>query len=107
MGWGSSLSPAPSAPTIAIVDSGIDANRADSATGARVLPQVNLASLTPNSPGDGRGHGTFVASIAAGSAPGHAGAAPSARVLPIDVMDDSGKALTSDVIAACAYILQN
>jgi len=107
VGWGSSLSPAPSAPTIAIVDSGIDANRADFDNGARVLPQVNLASLTPNSPGDGRGHGTFVASIAAGSAPGHAGAAPNARVLPIDVMDDTGKALTSDVIAACAYILQN
>ena len=58
-------------------------------------------------PGDGRGHGTFVASIAAGSAPGHAGAAPNARILMIDVMDDSGTALTSDVIAACGYIFQN
>jgi len=105
--WGTSTSPAPATPTIAIVDSGIDANRADFDGGARVLPQVNLASRTPNSPGDGRGHGTFVASIAAGSAPGYAGAAPNARILPIDVMDDSGTALTSDVIAACAYILQN
>jgi serine protease AprX len=107
LGWGSPLSPAPQAPTIAIVDSGIDANRPDFDNGARVLPQVKLASLTPNSQGDGRGHGTFVASIAAGSAPGYAGAAPNARVLPIDVMDDTGKALTSDVIAACSYILQN
>jgi serine protease AprX len=105
--WGTPWAPAPPTPTIAIVDSGIDANRADFDFGARVLPQVNLASRTPNSPGDGRGHGTFVASIAAGSAPGHAGAAPNARILPIDVMDDSGTALTSDVIAACGYILQN
>ena len=75
--------------------------------GGRVLPQVTLTSRTPNSPGDGRGHGTFVASIAAGSAPGHAGAAPNARIVPIDVMDDTGTALTSDVIAACSYILQN
>src|SRR5207253_11490949 len=30
-----------------------------------------------------------------------------ARILMIDVMDDSGTALTSDVIAACSYILQN
>jgi serine protease AprX len=107
MVWGSRVNPAPQAPTIAIVDSGIEANRADFDGGARVLPQVNLASRTPNSPGDGRGHGTFVASMAAGSAPGHAGAAPNAKILMIDVMDDSGTALTSDVIAACGYIFQN
>jgi serine protease AprX len=105
--WGTATSPAPASPTIAIVDSGIDAKRADFGFGSRVFPQVTMTSLSPNSPGDGRGHGTFVAGVAAGSAPGYAGAAPNARVLPIDVMDDSGKALTSDVIAACDYILQN
>ena len=99
--------PAASLPTIAVVDSGIQRDRADFTNGSRVLPQVNMSSLTPNSPGDGRGHGTFVAGIAAGSAPGYAGAAPNARILPIDVMDDTGKALTSDVIAACDYILTN
>ena len=99
--------PAAGLPTIAIVDSGIEAARSDFDGGARVLPQVNLASLTPNRAGDGRGHGTFVAGIAAGSAAGYAGAAPKARILPIDVMDDTGKALTSDVIAACDYILAN
>jgi serine protease AprX len=105
--WGTPTNPAPPTPTIAIVDSGIDPNRADFDNGARVLPQVTLTTRTPNSPGDGRGHGTFVASIAAGSAPGHAGAAPNARILMIDVMDDNGTAFTSDVIAACSYILQN
>jgi serine protease AprX len=105
--WGSSLSPAPPAPTIAVVDSGIDANRADFDGGSKVLAQVNLATNTPNSPGDGRGHGTFVAGVAAGSAPGYAGAAPNAKLVSLDVMDDTGTARTSDVIAACDWILAN
>ena len=92
-------------PAIAIVDSGIDASRPDVA--GRVLEQVTLTSLPNNSPGDGRGHGTFVASIAAGSAPGYAGAAPSAPLVSIDVADDSGMAMTSDVITAADWILQN
>jgi serine protease AprX len=105
--WGSSTNPAPQAPTIAVVDSGIDANRPDFDGGSRVAAQVNLSSMTPNSPGDGRGHGTLVAGIAAGSAPGYAGAAPNAKVVSLDVMDDTGTARTSDVIAACDWILAN
>jgi serine protease AprX len=92
-------------PAIAVVDSGIDATRAD--FGGRVVRQVTMTSLLPNSPGDGRGHGTFVAGIAAGSAAGYTGAAPSAPIVSIDVMDDSGMALTSDVIAAADWIYQN
>jgi len=92
-------------PTIAIVDSGIDASRPD--FGGRVIQQVTMTSLTPNSPGDGRGHGTFVASIAAGQADGHTGAVPRAKLVSLDVMDDSGMALTSDVIAACDWIVKN
>jgi serine protease AprX len=105
--WGSTYSPAPQAPTIAVVDSGIQSNRADFDGGSRVAAQVNLASMTPNSPGDGRGHGTFVAGIAAGSATGYAGAAPNAKIVSLDVMDDTGTARTSDVIAACDWILAN
>jgi serine protease AprX len=94
-----------SLPTIAVVDSGIDTNRPD--FGNRVLASVNLSTRTPNSPGDGRGHGTFVAGIAAGDASGYAGAAPNAKLVSIDVMDDNGVASTSDVIAACKWILAN
>jgi serine protease AprX len=93
------------APTIAVVDSGIDEGRAD--FGGRVIQQVTLTSLQPNSPGDGRGHGTFVAGIAAGSASRYTGAAPSAKLVSLDVMDDAGMALTSDVIAAADWIYQN
>jgi serine protease AprX len=96
---------APDAATIAVVDSGIDASRSD--FGGRVLGQVNLTSLAPNSPGDGYGHGTFVAGIAAGSAPGYAGAAPKAELFSIDVMNDQGQATVADVIRACDFILAN
>jgi serine protease AprX len=105
--WGSRGNPAPQAPAIAVVDSGINANRADFDNGSRVSAQVNLTSMTPNSPGDGRGHGTFVAGIAAGSAAGFSGAAPNAKIVSLDVMDDTGTARTSDVIAACDWILAN
>jgi serine protease AprX len=96
----------PKAPTIAIVDSGIDATRSDVA--GRVLGQVNLASLSPNAPtGDGYGHGTFVAGIAAGAAPGYAGVAPKANLLSVDIMNDQGQATVADVVAAADWILQN
>ena len=92
-------------PTIAVVDSGLDPNRVD--FGSRAYPQVNLSTLTPNATGDDRGHGTFVAGIAAGNAPGYAGADPGAKILPIRVMDQNGTARTSDVIAAAQWILAN
>jgi serine protease AprX len=95
----------PETPTIAFVDSGIDATRGDFA--GRVLAQVDLTSLPGNSPGDGSGHGTLVAGLAAGAAPGHAGAAPTAGIVSVDVMDDHGMARTSDVIAGAQWILRN
>ena len=94
-------------PTIAIVDSGIDKNRADFDFGARVVVDKVFTTLQPNSPGDGRGHGTFVAGVAAGSAPDQAGAAPQAKLASLDVMDDNGMARTSDVISALAWLYQN
>jgi len=96
----------PKAPTIAIVDSGIDATRSD--VSGRVLGQVNLASLPGNTAtGDGYGHGTFVAGIAAGAAPGYAGVAPKANLMSVDIMNDQGQATVADVVAAADWILQN
>jgi serine protease AprX len=91
------------AATIAIIDSGIDAGRPEFA--GRIAADVNLTSLSGNSAGDGRGHGTFVAGIAAGKLAGHDGAAPTAKIVSIDVMDDQGMARTSDVILAADWIL--
>jgi serine protease AprX len=104
--WDYKWNPAPPTPTIAIVDSGVDASRPDIASQLKI-PQVNMTSLTPNSPGDGRGHGTFVASLAAGTAAGHVGAAPNGKIISLDVMDDHGMAMTSDVIAAAQWIYDN
>jgi subtilisin family serine protease len=69
----SSQSPALQPPTIAIVDSGIDAARPD--FGSRVIERVTVSSRSGNQPGDGNGHGTAVASVAAGEADGYTGAA--------------------------------
>jgi hypothetical protein len=92
------------APTIAVVDSGIQANRPDFA--GKVLASVNLSTLTSD-PGDERGHGTFVAGVAAGAAKGFAGAVPQANLVSIKVMNADGMAKTSDVINACQWILAN
>jgi serine protease AprX len=92
-------------PTIAIVDSGIEPGRAD--FGSRVLANVKFSTLTDDSPGDGRGHGTFVAGIAAGGADNYTGGTPQAPLVSLDVMNDHGIARTSDVIAACQWILAN
>jgi serine protease AprX len=103
--WANGTSPAAPAATIAIVDSGIDATRPEFA--GRIAASVNLSSLPGNSPGDGRGHGTFVAGIAAANMQGKNGAAPGAKIVSLDVMDDQGMARTSDVIAAADWILAN
>jgi serine protease AprX len=89
--------------TIAIVDSGIDP-RAD--FGGRVVKEVDLTSLGTESPGDGRGHGTFVASIAAGDG-AYPGVSETSRLVSLDVVDDRGMALTSDILAAVDWIIQN
>ena len=101
----SGLATSSQAPAIAIVDSGIQANRGDFS--GQVRAQVSLTGLTPNAAGDGRGHGTFVASIAAGGGDNRAGSAAGAPIVSIDVMDDNGMAMTSDVIAAADWILAN
>jgi serine protease AprX len=103
--WAKGTSSAAPAATIAIVDSGIDTTRPEFA--GRIAASVNLSTLSGNSPGDGRGHGTFVAGIAAGDLQGKSGAAPGAKIVSIDVMDDQGMAKTSDVIAAADWILAN
>ena len=104
--WGTDAQPAPRAPTIAIVDSGIDNLSPD--FGSRIVRRQVITTL-PQNPLmlDSRGHGTFVAGIAAGAAPGLAGAAPTANLVDLDVMNDAGMARTSDVVAACDWILAN
>jgi serine protease AprX len=97
--------PAADAPTIAVVDSGLDADRADFA--GRVAATVNLNSREPGASGDDNGHGTLVAGIAAGAAAGHEGVSPGAKIVALDVVDADGMAVTSDVIAAADWIYEH
>jgi serine protease AprX len=99
-------SPAANTPTIAIVDSGIQKGpRPD--FGPRVVARVDMTSTGANTSGDGFGHGTFVAGIAADAAGGYAGAMPTAKLLSIDVINDQGAGTAADVIRACDWILAN
>ena len=103
---GIKAAPAPQAPAIAIVDSGIEAG--NSIFGGRVAKEVNLTSLTPNSAGDGRGHGTFVAGLAAGMVGNSwGGSSPTSKIVSLDVLNDKGQGTTSDAIAAADWIYQH
>jgi serine protease AprX len=106
--WGTDGVPGPKPPAIAIVDSGIDKGVVSFGDGHRIVTRQVFTSLPQDgSRLDGRGHGTFVAGIAAGEAAGFTGVAPRADLVDLDVMDDQGMARTSDVVKACEWILQN
>jgi len=91
-------------PTIAVVDSGVQ-GRTD--FGSRLRRQVDFTSGTgSNSSGDGFGHGTLVAGLAAGGNDRYTGVEPRSRIVSLDVLDDTGAGKVSDVIAACDWILR-
>jgi serine protease AprX len=90
------------AATIAIVDSGIDASVGG--LSSRVLKQVDMGG--GSDAGDQRGHGSFVAGVAAGNG-SYTGVAPDARLVSLDVFDGGGQGRTSDVIRAADWILAN
>ncbi len=94
--------PAPQAPAIAIVDSGVQA-RSD--FGSRLVASVNMCSLCPlNATGDDEGHGTMVAGVAAGASAQYGGGAPNAPIVSIRTADAQGESLESDVISAADWI---
>ena len=93
--------PAPKAPAIAVVDSGVQP-RAD--FGTRLVASVNLCSLcSALASGDDEGHGTMVAGVAAGSG-SYPGGAQNAPIVSLRTADANGKSLESDVIAAADWI---
>jgi serine protease AprX len=94
--------PAPQAPAIAIVDSGVEM-RAD--FGGRLVASVSMCSLcSGDSSGDAEGHGTMVAGIAAGAGL-YRGGAPNAPLVSIRTANADGQSRTSDVVAAADWIL--
>jgi serine protease len=90
--------------TVAVIDTGVDAAHADLA--GQVLPGVDLVAKTEGVSTDPNGHGTHVAgTIAAltGNGVGVGSVAPDARILPIRVLDGTGRGYTSDTATGIVY----
>jgi serine protease AprX len=104
--WGDWISPAPQAPAIAIVDSGVDASKAGD-FGGRVVARANFSSLEPYATGDPSGHGTMVAGIAAGASSSYPGVAKNAPLVDVRVASRLGEAKTSDIVSAIDWIIAN
>jgi subtilisin family serine protease len=88
--------------TVAVVDSGIDAAHPDLAgqvaAGSRGFVGAGDAGFV-----DGEGHGTHVSGIIAavsGNAAGVSGLAPSAKVMALKALDDTGAGVDSDIAEA-------
>ncbi|PWR11247.1 type VII secretion-associated serine protease mycosin [Micromonospora acroterricola] len=78
--------------TVAVVDSGVDANHPDLA--GQVLPGQDLVGPDGGAGPDPVGHGTTVAGLIAGRKDdkrGVVGLAPDARILPVRVLDDQNR----------------
>jgi len=95
--WGSA---APSAPAIAVVDSGIDSSRTVD-FGRRILGVVDFTNSNGK---DENGHGTMVAGIAAGASSLYPGASPTSGIYALRVVRADGSSYTGDVIAAADWI---
>jgi hypothetical protein len=99
--------------TIAVVDSGVNAVPALS---GRVIQGADFTGTGMN---DDYGHGTFVASLAAGNGAssgngtgngnqtGMVGVAPSARIVSVKVADGLGRSTVGRVVAGLAWVVQH
>ncbi|HZS08709.1 MAG TPA: S8 family serine peptidase, partial [Blastocatellia bacterium] len=96
---------------IAILDSGIDASHQLLAGtgGSRVVYSQDFTS--DNITGDTYGHGTHVASLAAGAGSfengAYTGVAPGASLINLRVLGDDGRGSASNIIAALDWCIAN
>ncbi|MGH3093537.1 MAG: S8 family serine peptidase [Gaiellaceae bacterium] len=88
-------------PTIAIVDSGVDSDRFD----GRVVANLDFTGSAVEE--DDLGHGTMVASLAAGSATSYPGVAPTADIVSLRVLDAEGRGRVSHVLAATDWLAKH
>jgi serine protease AprX len=101
--WGSLLAPAPSAPAIAVVDSGIDPSKVGD-FGKRL---AGIMDFTGAGGKDENGHGTMVAGIAAGASGLYPGVSPTSKIYSLRVVRSDGSSYAGDVIAAADWIYKN
>ncbi|MBU3574062.1 S8 family peptidase [Priestia aryabhattai] len=88
---------------IAIIDTGVQLNHPELAI--KLWPGYNFVEGNLN-PNDGNGHGTHVAGIAGAlteNSLGIAGIAPSASIIPVRALDNSGNGTLSNIANAITY----
>jgi len=93
---------------IAVIDTGIDGSHVDLA-GGKVIEWQDFVN-GKSTPYDDNGHGTHVASIAAGTGTGnnlYKGVAPGAALVGIKVLDSNGSGSMSTVTAGIDWAVQN
>ena len=98
---------------VAVVDSGINSN-GDLFTSAgvnRQVADVRFNTDVNQTPTDGYGHGTHVASIIGGDGSDtsgqYIGVAPMVNIINVKVSNDDGSAMMQDVVAGLQWVLQN
>jgi len=93
---------------IAVIDTGIYATHVD-LDGGKVIGWRDFVD-NQSTPYDDNGHGTHVASIAAGTGEGsrtYTGVAPGAALVGVKVLDGSGSGTWDDVIAGIQWVISN
>ena len=95
--------------TVAIIDTGVDPVAGlDSESKVIVGPDLSFESGVDGLYGrDTYGHGTVMASIAAGNGDDFTGVAPGAQILSVKVADNTGAVDVSQVIAAVDWVIAN
>ena len=91
--------------TIAVVDTGINLNHPD-LRGKIVRPVSCIGGTCTAGGNDDNGHGTHVAGIAAavtGNGVGIAGVAPSAKLMPVKVLDEEGSGDCDDIATGIRF----
>jgi serine protease AprX len=103
--WPADRKDGPRPPAIAIVDSGVsDAADFD----RRVVARVSTTSFSSGNAGrDDFGHGTMVASIAAGASSSYPGVAPTAKIIAVRAVDGEGRSRIADVLEAADWIYKH
>ncbi|HKY03491.1 MAG TPA: S8 family peptidase, partial [Blastocatellia bacterium] len=97
---------------IAVIDSGIDPSHASFRAGnsaSRIIANIDFTGEARTD--DPHGHGTHVASLAAGSTQlangAYAGIAPAANLINVRVLDSTGRGSMSSVIAGIDWCISN